>query len=226
MVQRRGGVPGRRRGPGRPAGGQPGEGREALLKAAQDLMAEKGLPRVTVREVADRAGVQPALVNYYFGGKEGLLRAVVAHVASRTLERATRALAQEGTAEERLRAMLRAVILGMTEDPYGPRLIAEQVLFGRDEVIDDFAERFAQRNLALIQDLVETGRKEGAFRELDPLFLVPGVLGGAIFFFLSAPVLQRLFGIREIDADLAERFADHYVEVVLRGITTPAKESS
>jgi|ETNmetMinimDraft_26_1059896.scaffolds.fasta_scaffold00002_4 AcrR family transcriptional regulator len=188
-------------------------------------MAEKGLPRVTVREVAERAGVQPGLVNYYFGGKEGLLRAVVAHVANRTLERASSALAHEGSAEDRLRAMLRAVIVGMTEDPYGPRLIAEQVLFGREEVIDEFADRFARRNLSLIQDLIEGGRKDGSFRELDPLFLVPGVLGGAIFFFLAAPMLRRLFGIEEITPDLAERFADHYVDVVLHGITeTPEKE--
>ena len=188
-------------------------------------MAEKGLPRVTVREVAARAGVQPGLVNYYFDGKEGLLRAVVAHVASRTLERASSALAQAGSAEQRLRAMLRAVIVGMTEDPYGPRLIAEQILFGREEVIDEFTERFARRNLALIQDLLDGGRKDGSFRELDPLFLVPGVLGGAIFFFLAAPVLRRLFGIEEITPELAERFADHYVEVVLHGMTARPEDS-
>ena len=183
-------------------------------------MAEKGLPRVTVREVAERAGVQPGLVNYYFDGKEGLLRAVVAHVASRTLERASSALAQDGSAEQRLRAMLRAVIVGMTEDPYGPRLIAEQILFGREEAIDEFADRFARRQLTLIQDLINSGHKDGSFRELDPLFLVPGVLGGAIFFFLAAPVLRRLFGIEEIDRELAEKFADHYVDVVLHGVTT------
>jgi AcrR family transcriptional regulator len=74
-----------RRRPGRPVGIPPGESQHALLRAARDLMAEKGLPRITLREVAERAGVQPALVSYYFGGKSFLLRAVVADVAERAI---------------------------------------------------------------------------------------------------------------------------------------------
>ena len=81
--------------PGRPVGSQTGEGREALLQAARELLAERGMPRVTLREVAERAGVQPALVNYYFGGKAGLLRAVVDEVASGVRARVRDAVVQE-----------------------------------------------------------------------------------------------------------------------------------
>ena len=130
----------RRRGPGRPAGGQGGEGQQALLLAARELMAEKGSPRVTVREVAERAGVQPALVNYYFGGKQGLLQAVASLVAGRLLERVQEGVAQEGSVEERLRSIMQAAVGILADDPYAPRLIAEQVLFGADQVIDDFVE--------------------------------------------------------------------------------------
>lgn len=214
----------RRRGPGRPAGGQPGEGRDKLLAAARELMAERGLPRVTVREVAERAGLQPALVNYYFGGKEELLRAVVADVAGRTLARVAESVATEGSPEERLRATLRAMIGSLGEEPYAPRLILEQVLFGSEEVIDEFAERFASRQRALIGGLLEEGQESGAFRELDTRFMLPQLLGGAIFFFLAQPMLQRLFGIEEITPELAERFAEHFAETTLRGISTQTQE--
>jgi len=212
----------RRRGPGRPSGERAGQGRAALLAAARELMAEKGLPGVTLREVAQRAGVQPALVSYYFGGKQGLLRAVVEHVSSRTLERIAAALAREGDAQERLRGLLRSLLVGLTEDPYGPRLIMEQVLFGDEQVLDEFVASFARPNLELLRGLLESGEKEGTLREVDPMFLIPQALGGCIFFFLAEPVLRRLFGIVKITPELAERFADHAVEVLLRGISTRA----
>jgi AcrR family transcriptional regulator len=52
--------------------------REALLCAARTLFAERGYDRTTLRQVADGAGVDAALVARYFGGKEGLYLAVFA----------------------------------------------------------------------------------------------------------------------------------------------------
>jgi AcrR family transcriptional regulator len=55
----------------RPAGGT--DTREAILVAARELFAEKGFERTTMRGVAERAGVDPALISYWFGSKDGLL---------------------------------------------------------------------------------------------------------------------------------------------------------
>jgi AcrR family transcriptional regulator len=59
--------------------GQHGDGdtKEALVVAARQLFAELGFERTTMRTVAARAGVDPALIYHYFGGKEGLLAAVL-----------------------------------------------------------------------------------------------------------------------------------------------------
>ena len=52
--------------------------REALLDAGRVLFAERGYDRATLRDVGERAGVDPALIARYFGGKEGLYLAVFA----------------------------------------------------------------------------------------------------------------------------------------------------
>jgi len=62
-----------KRGRGRPTAGA----REALLVAALELIAERGLTRLTTREVALRAGVSEASVFYHFRDKVGLLQEVV-----------------------------------------------------------------------------------------------------------------------------------------------------
>ena len=62
---------------GRPSKDQKaGETREAILDAAEDLFSKHGLYGVTIREVAREAGVDTALVHYYFGAKRGLFDAV------------------------------------------------------------------------------------------------------------------------------------------------------
>ncbi len=51
--------------------------REAILRAAQKLFAQKGYTTVGVREVAAEAGINSTLIRRYFGSKEGLFRAAV-----------------------------------------------------------------------------------------------------------------------------------------------------
>ena len=53
------------------------ETRERLLNAAARLFAERGFARVTVRDICKKARANVAAVNYHFGGKDGLYRAVV-----------------------------------------------------------------------------------------------------------------------------------------------------
>jgi AcrR family transcriptional regulator len=52
--------------------------RRALLDAGRALFDEVGFDRATTREIGDRAGVDPALIARYFGGKEGLFLAALA----------------------------------------------------------------------------------------------------------------------------------------------------
>ena len=53
------------------------DARRAVLDAARELFAELGFERTTMRAVAARAGVDPALIYHYFGDKDGLLFAAL-----------------------------------------------------------------------------------------------------------------------------------------------------
>lgn len=66
-------TPAKRR--GRRSGGE--DTRAALLEAARAVFAEQGYQGATVRGIAARAGVDAAMVNHWFGGKQGLFAAIV-----------------------------------------------------------------------------------------------------------------------------------------------------
>jgi AcrR family transcriptional regulator len=51
--------------------------RQALLQAAAELFDERGYERATIRDIGERAGIDPALIARYFGGKEGLYLAAL-----------------------------------------------------------------------------------------------------------------------------------------------------
>src|SRR5437879_12978182 len=60
---------------GRPAGSPPN--REAILAAAREQFAERGYDHATIRGIAARAGVDPALVHHYYGSKADLFAAAL-----------------------------------------------------------------------------------------------------------------------------------------------------
>jgi AcrR family transcriptional regulator len=181
-------------------------------------MAEKGLPGVTLREVAERAGVQAALVSYYFGGKDGLLQAVIDLVAGETQELITQAALRQGNVEERLRALIEAWVIAMASDPYAPRLMTERVLFAESALIDEFVAKFAKPSLAAIRSLLDEGRERGELRDMDPMYVIPAMVGMCVHFFLGAPMFQRLFDLDEITPEHVRRFALCVGDLMTRGI--------
>lgn len=80
-----------------------GDLRDALIRAADDLLAERGLEGFTLRETARRAGVSPAAPSHHFGGSAGLLTEVAALGYGELARRLTIA-ADAGTPAERLKA--------------------------------------------------------------------------------------------------------------------------
>jgi AcrR family transcriptional regulator len=82
------------------------ETRARLLHAAARLFAERGYARVTVRDICKKARANVAAVNYHFGGKDGLYRAVMRH-AMETMQATTAAASEAGRglpAADRIRA--------------------------------------------------------------------------------------------------------------------------
>jgi len=86
--------------------------RPELLEAAGQVFAEKGFHRATGREICDRAHANPAAINYYFGGMEGLYAAVIeeAHGRLLTLEKLSSAIEGKADARAKLKAIIELAV--------------------------------------------------------------------------------------------------------------------
>jgi len=83
--------------------------REAVLDAAERVMAEQGFEAATVARIVAEAGIPPSSIYHYFGSKEGVLVAVMERGARRFHEALPEGTTRFGSQDQHLRALVAAV---------------------------------------------------------------------------------------------------------------------
>jgi AcrR family transcriptional regulator len=157
--------------------------RRALLDAARSLFSSEGYDATTVRAVADRAGVNQALLFRYFGNKEGLY---VEAVGGRALD-----LLTDGPADELLERILTAVL--RPADP-GDTFIAVLRGVGSQQVGTQLRAEVGGAYREAVADLVDTTDRTDARTRAD--LLLAWLLGISVV--ASLPDQQQ----RPLDATL------------------------
>lgn len=192
---------------GRPGEDERREVRARLGAAARELFARKGFAAVSVREVAEHAGVTPAMVNYYFRGKHGLFRAVLEDTLEEALagmEDARQTICAPGGIREYISRHAQV----LAANPWIGPLIYREVVLASD-FPSQFVARFPGRLFGLLREAVLAARERGELApDLDADFLVLSIVAASVFPFLMRPVVEDLASTR-IDRDFAARWADH-----------------
>jgi AcrR family transcriptional regulator len=201
---------------GRPASAADAQVREALLSAARNLFLRYGFRSVSSRQVAAAAGVNPAMIHYYFDGKEGLYRAMLESAIAPIVSRLQAMLGEPRSAD--VDGLVRTYMQVLAANPWIPGLIVREVLTPdgsfRQAFVRDFAGRFAPMLRNIIGREIERGRLRG---DLDASLTVVSILGLALFPFISLPVTTRVLGIDASEAGI-EELITHTVRVLLHGI--------
>lgn len=169
---------------GRPTGSDR-SARERLLDAARQLLSERGSITVTVREIARRAGVHPALLHYYFDSKAGLYSALVERVHER-LSLALQALPLVDSAAARLVQWVRTCADVIAEDPYVCHLLLQE--FVQPEESTSLAHSIRELISTQLRDIVVEGAHSGEFQALEPAVPLGEVAPQLICFLLLAPL--------------------------------------
>jgi len=209
---------------GRPAGESGLDVRAALLEAARQRFLERSYREVSVRGLAAAAGVNPAMVRYYFGDKQGLYAAMLQEVLGPLAARIEAMLAAPEDRLPDLPGFLHAYMRTAAAHPWMPRLILRDVLAPGGAFRDRFVEQFAGRLAPKVASLA--GRRgQGAAAgtpALDPRLTVISMLSLGLWPFLAMPLLERALGFVPDEAGI-ERLVEHTVKFFQAGLSAGAR---
>jgi TetR/AcrR family transcriptional regulator len=205
----------KRRGRGRPAAGDAEDVRKKLLDAAKDLFPRYGYRGVSSRQIGAAAGVNFAMIRYYFGGKPGLYREMLHGVLQPT--RSTLDEIEASTSPPKLANVLESMTRSWAANPWVAGFVIREVLAPDGPMRAMFLREFPERLAPVVERLVEGEIAAGKLRaDLDPRLLVLSIVSLAIFPFLTLPLTTQVFGVRN-DEDFVERFLRHTTELLTRG---------
>ena len=168
--------------------------REAILEAAERIFADEGLEGARTDAIAAAAGVNKALLYYYFRSKGGLYRAVLESYLADFNRQALKVLSSEGSAGSLL---LRYINLHFdfigSHRHHGP-LFQRMLMTDQKSLARMAREYFLPRSKALLE-VIERGMRSGEFRRMDSTHAAISLLSLIVFYFSSAPVLRAVSGI-------------------------------
>jgi TetR/AcrR family transcriptional regulator, regulator of cefoperazone and chloramphenicol sensitivity len=202
------------------------ETKARILEAAEELFADRGVAGASLREVAERAAVNSALVHYYFGSKEGLYRSVFVAVAAELGAMATEVERAGGTAPERLRRYVERFAAFVISHPSRPRLMMRELIDGAPTLRQALAEGLQPVHLRVLREIVADGVREGSIRELDVQLFPLTVLGMIVQFVIARPLIATAIGPITYDDAFAARLAVHTSDLLLNGVLVPKGSQS
>jgi TetR/AcrR family transcriptional regulator len=201
----------RERSPRMGSRGQPEESRAAILQAAAQEFAEHGIAGARTDAIAREARVNKALLYYYFKDKETLYGAVLDHAFTGMKSSVFRVLDSDLAPREKILAYVGAYFDFIASNQMYPKLMQREMMRAREGNsvhIDRLVKTYFQPIYKRVGALLHKGIADGEFRKVDPAHFVPSMIAMIVFYFSSAPVMQRIVRFNPLTPQrIAERRA-------------------
>jgi AcrR family transcriptional regulator len=184
--------------------------RRQILRTASGIFARRGYRGTTTREIAERAGINEALLFRHFSSKAKLYWTLIEELCNARGRRhnITRIVEGGGTDLEIFTAIAREMLVRNARDTELTRLLWFTALESHT-----LSQRFFRTFIAVYYEelaaYIRRRVREGAFRNVDPLLSARGFLGMVVYHFL----VQELFGARKF-----QKFDPETVAATLAGI--------
>ncbi len=188
---------------------------DRILEAAIKLFSEKGFNGTTTKEIAERAEVNEALIFRHFSTKRDLYGAIIEKKINEGPGIEILLENHRDSKDDRL--IFTAIATHMFEqcgtDPTFMRLLHFSALEGHD-LSDMFFSTYVEYVNMLIADYIDTRIKDGAFKNLNPLYSSKAFIGMII----NQIIVQELFGEKKRIKTNKKELVDTFVEIFLDGL--------
>jgi len=191
---------------------------EKLLEAASELMIGRSSIEVSLSDIAQKSGVNAALVKYHFGNKDGLLLALLARDAATEVSNLEYLLAQPITPTEKLKLHIAGIIRAYHRFPYMNRLIHYLLHESSTEAADEVSKFFVAPLLDFHRRLLAEGIKAGEFRSIDPVLFYTSLIGACDHLFFGRHAMSRATGVGPVTDEVCRDYIKHMEALICGGM--------
>jgi TetR/AcrR family transcriptional regulator len=202
--------------PGRPAARLERDARELLLAAATDLFAEHGIAATTFAMIANRAGLTPAMLHYYFKNREQLLDVVVEERLAPLIASVWNPVEAGAAAEEVIRGIVERMLAGIERMPWIPSTWMREVLNEGGLLRSRVLRQLPFDKVKILGEAVAHGQASQMINpSLDPGLIVFSIIGLVMLHMATVRFWAEVFARKTPSRDAMCR---HITGLLLNGL--------
>ena len=186
----------------RPVKKKDGDTEQRILDAAHAVFVRRGTAGTRMQEIAAEAGVNQALLHYYFRNKEQLAQAAFERAAKGFMPAVVHVMASDGPLEGKVRRIVALELDHLSRAPYLPGYIIGEVTHHPERAAQLIAavtglapKELGPRVLGALRRQIEARVEQGAMRPIAPESFVVNLMALCIFPFAVRPMIQAMLGM-------------------------------
>lgn len=174
-----------------------------ILDAARQIFMRKGMSGARMQDIADQAGINKALLHYYYRNKQKLFEVVFREAVQNIFIRIKDIIDSKSPVIEKLTAIAQRYITELSRSPYLPLFVFNEIYQHPQMITSLFIESEIHHSLKKLFQEVQTEVDKGYFKKIAPPHLLINIISLCIFPFVASPLLQTVF---ELDARQLQSF--------------------
>lgn len=167
-----------------------------ILEAAKSIFQTKGMDGARMQEIADKAGINKAMLHYYYRNKQLLFEAVFKNAFSLLAPQLNTILNDDSTIEEKVINFSSNYISFIAEHPYLPNFIIQELNRNPDFILK-MKESNGFPDLEKFKKQVAVEVEKGAIRNVKAAQLFINILALNVFPFIGKPLIKSLISVDE-----------------------------
>jgi AcrR family transcriptional regulator len=163
---------------------------EVILEAAKAVFIRKGMDGARMQEIADEAGINKALLHYYFRSKQKLFDAVFSNVLRKMFNEIRVIFTGQISVEEAIRKFTSAYIETLLNNPYIPEFVIHELNKDPEALQKQVSDRLP--DLSPFLKSIQKEIDEGKIREINPKELLLNTISLCVFPFVGRPIVKKI----------------------------------
>lgn len=167
---------------------------QKIFDAAHEVFTQKGMDGAKMQEIADRAGINKALLHYYYRSKEKLYETVARAILGKALPAIRQVIESDQPLEDKLRRFIETYIDIISKNTFIPLFIISEINKHPDRFIDSVLPKDLPKPEQFFQQ-VQVEINAGRIRPIRPQHLIVNIISMCVFPFVGKPMIRILLGM-------------------------------